>query len=198
MDRLADRLRSAGYDVVCPTLPGHGTQPEDLERVTWDDWLAAIPDADVLVGQSMGGSLVLAAAATRPSSVRAVVCINGLAPDPDAVDGLEWRRDRGHTWVDGGPAATGEAAYDRLPISALLAMAEGIAGLELSCVRQRVLVVHGALDEVVDPANSDLIAASLGGPVERLVLSHTGHVAVLGDEVELLAAAITEFLAGPS
>jgi esterase/lipase len=109
MARLADRLHRADHEVTTPTLPGHGSQPEALLGVAWPDWLAAVPDADVLVGQSMGGSLALAAAA-RSASIRAVVCINALAPDPDAVDGLEWRRDRGTAWIDDVPTVGGEVA----------------------------------------------------------------------------------------
>lgn len=194
MEPLAARLRACGHEVVCPTLPGHGTRPEDLEVVGWDVWLAVIPDAEVLVGQSMGGSLALAAAATRPHGVRAIVCINALAPDPDAVDGLEWRRDRGETWVDSGPAAEGEVVYDRLPMRALLEMATGTAAIDLAAIAVPVLVVNGALDDVVDPGHSDLIAMLVAGPVERVVLPRSGHVAALGPEADELAEAIARFV----
>lgn len=194
MSHLADLLRSAGHDVVTPTLPGHGLTPDALDGVGWSDWLDAIPrDVDVVVGQSMGGSLALATAA-RSTSIRAVVCINALAPDPDAVDGLEWRRDRGTTWIDDVPTADGEDAYDRIPIGALLEMAAGIAAVDLRLVDCPVLVVHGALDDAVDPGNSDVIAATVAGPVERLTLGRSGHVAVLGPEVDALSEAVCDFV----
>ena len=194
MGRLADLLRIAGHDVVTPTLPGHGLTPDALLDVRWSDWLDAIPhDVDVVVGQSMGGSLALAAA-SRSTTIGAVVCVNALAPDPDAVDGLEWRRDRGTTWIEDVPTAVGEEAYDRIPIRALLEMATGIAAVDLRLVDRPVLVVHGALDDAVDPGNSDVIAATVAGPAERLTLARSGHVAVLGPEVDALAEAVCDFV----
>ena len=86
----------ADFTTLAPTLPGHGTDPADLVGVTWADWMDAARawEADVVVGQSMGACLALQLAAEQ--RCRAVVCINPVAADPDASEGLEWRRDRGH------------------------------------------------------------------------------------------------------
>ncbi len=94
----------AGFTTLAPTLPGHGTDPVDLVDVTWAEWLDAARawEADVVVGQSMGACLALQLAAEQ--RCRAVVCINPLVADPDALDGLGWRRDRGQAWVDVAPS----------------------------------------------------------------------------------------------
>jgi carboxylesterase len=200
MSPVVAALRAAGHEAIAVTLPGHGTQPHDLRATGWHHWLDAIPTADVLVGQSMGAALVLAAAAER-HEVRAVVCINPPARDPDALDGLEWRRSRGHEWVDAPPAADGEQAYDRLPIDALAAMAAGVAATDLAAVDRPVLIVTSADDDVVDPACSDAVAAALTGPVTRLVLAHGGHTATLGPQRDELADAVVDFvgsLEGPA
>ena len=193
MQPLADRLRAGGLDAIAITLPGHGTTPEDLVDITWQDWLEAIPVADVIVGQSMGGSLALAAGAQRVG-VRGVVAINALAGDPDSLDGLEWRRSRGHEWIDEVAVAAGEVAYDRLPIGALMTMVEGVLLTDLSTVSQPALLITSADDDAVDPANSDVIAASLAGEVTRLTLAHGGHVASLGTEVDTITDAIVQFV----
>lgn len=194
MDPLADMLTAAGHSCLTVTLPGHGTTPEDLEGVTWVEWLAALPTAEVVVGQSMGGALALAAASTRPS-VRGVVAINTPAPDPDALEGLEWRLSRGHDWIDGPPLAEGEAGYTRLPIDALVKMALGVLDTDLAAVTVPVLLVNSAGDDVVDPATADTIASDLGGPVARLTLANSGHVASFGPDRSVLAAAICAFCA---
>ena len=64
---LPDRLAACGWRVRVMRLPGHGTSPEDLERVTVDDFVHSVEveyDAlrarykkVVLVGHSMGGAL---------------------------------------------------------------------------------------------------------------------------------------------
>jgi carboxylesterase len=37
-------LHDAGHTALAPTLPGHGTRPEDLLDVGWSDWLEAAAD----------------------------------------------------------------------------------------------------------------------------------------------------------
>jgi carboxylesterase len=64
---MAEYLNSFGYSVRVPTLRGHGTRPEDLLGVTWQDWFDdAQKDLDNLKasckqifvgGISMGGNL---------------------------------------------------------------------------------------------------------------------------------------------
>ncbi len=193
MTPLALALEALGHTTRCITLPGHGTSPEDLLGVGWADWLAAVPVAEVLVGQSLGASLALAAAATRPE-VRAVVAINPIVADPDALEGLEWRRDRGLDWMPGAPLAQGEVGYDRLPIAALIEMVAGVSALDLATVTAPVLLVTGALDDTVDPPALDASIAHVRGPVTRLRLANSGHVATLGPERALLAEAIDEFV----
>lgn len=195
MQPLVDGLRALGHATHAPNLPGHGTVEADLESVGWAEWIAAAHEwrADLIVGQSMGASLAFAVAAH--GSCRAVVAINPPVPDPDAVDGLEWRQSRGHDWVDGPPLADGEVGYTRLPISALLEMTNGVLDTDLGAVTCPVLLVTSALDEVVDPACADHIAAALGGPVGRLTLANSGHVATLGPDLDLLLDAIAGFIA---
>jgi carboxylesterase len=191
---LVASLGQAGYTVHAPTLAGHGSTPADLVGVEWADWLACALDwpADAVVGQSMGGSLALAVAAA--GACQAVVAINAPAPDPDAVDGVEWRLSRGHEWVEDAPTFPGEVAYPRLPTTALLAMATGVLSIDLAAVTCPVLLVSSRDDAVVDPAGADVIAARLGGPVRRVTLERGGHVATLDVDRSRLCTAVEAFL----
>jgi carboxylesterase len=190
-------LSAADHTVLAPTLPGHGGESDDLIGVDWETWLAAAREwpadepADIVVGQSMGALLAFALAAEGRAG--AVVAINPPAPDPDAIDGLEWRQSRGHDWVEVGQSALGEAAYERLPIGALLAMHAGAMSVPFDRIVVPVLIVTSELDDVVDPASSDVVAAALGGPVQRLRLARGGHVATLDADRDSLAAAIVTF-----
>jgi carboxylesterase len=194
---LVAALSAADHTVLAPTLPGHGGVPDDLVGVEWANWLAAAREwpadgpADLVVGQSMGALLALALAAE--GRARAVVAVNSPAPDPDAVDGLEWRQSRGHDWVEVGPSALGESAYERLSLTALLAMHTGALSVRLDLVTVPVLVVTSDHDDVVDPSSSDVVAAALTGPVQRLRLARGGHVATLDSDRDRLSAAIVTF-----
>ncbi len=66
---LAKNLLEAGFTVMGPMLAGHGTHPDDLNRVSWRDWTGGVEEAyqtlrkackKVFVsGASMGGVLAL-------------------------------------------------------------------------------------------------------------------------------------------
>lgn len=193
MQPLADALAAHGVRTTSVTLPGHGTTPDDLAQVTWAQWLAAIDaavvDPCVLVGQSMGGTLALALASQR--RVAAVVAVNAPAGDPDAIDGLEWRRDRGHDWIDGPPLGEGEVGYTRFPISALLQMATGAFASDLSKVACPVWLVQAVNDDVVDPASVDVHAAALTSATTHIVtLPTSGHVATFGPDLDLVTQSV--------
>ncbi len=73
---LAADLAGHGIVALNQRLAGHGTDPRDLARVRWIDWLASVEDglailrglsASVFViGQSMGGMLALVSARRCP------------------------------------------------------------------------------------------------------------------------------------
>lgn len=187
-------LAAAGHTAFAPTLPGHGGTPDELIGLSWQTWLEAAADwpADVVVGQSMGAMLAADLAAT--GRCRGAVLINPLAPDADAIEGIEWRLSRGTEWIEVGPSSLGEVSYERLPLSSLLTMHTGIATVDLAAISVPVLVVTSLLDEVVDPADSDVVANAVGGPVERVVLARSGHVASLDGERDVLGRAIVDFV----
>ena len=76
--RLGKYLNEEGFTVSGPMLRGHGTQPEDLENVTYQDWLADLLKAyDELEkecekvyigGTSIGASLAILLALQRPQT----------------------------------------------------------------------------------------------------------------------------------
>jgi carboxylesterase len=81
-------------------------------------------------------------------------------------------------------------------MDALIAMTEGVATVDLASVDVPVLLITSDGDDVVDPASSDVIAAALGGTVQRLRLQHSGHVATLDKERDLVQTAVVDFVSG--
>ncbi len=194
---LTEALTTAGYAVIAPLLPGHGTSADDLAAYGWRDWLTAVEgavdelaatvDRIVIVGQSMGGTVALQLSAVR-HEVSGVATINALAlpADPDATEHLEYLLGRGRMMQRAAdpdirdPDAVDDS-YSELPIRALLEMATGAHQVHdlLGDIAVDVFVVSSDHDGVVDPANSDAIAHRVRGPVTRLRLPNSGHVAAL-------------------
>jgi carboxylesterase len=210
MRPLAEAFAAAGFAVEMPRLPGHGTDPADLALTTWDDWvaegeraLAALqartPDGKVLVaGLSMGGAVTLALAEAHPE-LAGIIAINAPTKGPaDLMEGLQAMLEGGVDMIDsiGGDIADPEAdecSYDQTPLRPLLTMlVAGQAVLaKLGEIRCPTLVITSRQDHVVPPVDSDEIAASVSGPVERLFLEKSFHVATLDyDRAEVEAAAV--------
>ncbi len=210
MRPLAEALAAAGFAVEMPRLPGHGTAVFDMAETGWDDWLTEAERAlgavqsrtadgkVVVVGLSMGGALTAALAQGHPE-LGGIVLINAPVAVPselgDAVremlaGGVEVMDAIGNDIAD--PDAN-EAAYDETPLRALLSMI--MAGEQ---VRERLpeievptLIITSKQDHVVNPEDSDVLAEHISGPVERLWLEKSFHVATLDyDRAELESTTI--------
>jgi carboxylesterase len=212
MRGLGTAVALAGFGVEVPRLPGHGTTVEDMRATAWDDWLtevdaactrlAAAGDPVVAAGQSMGGALVLALAVAHPEIV-GLVCVNPLV-QPQSDEELEMVRGmlaEGDAVVPGGlsdiadPDAV-ESAYDHLPLAPLLSLMDGVRRLQADLARIvcPLLLFTSAQDHVVEPAQSDFLAAAVGGPVERVSLARSYHVATLDFDRDLIAETTVEFV----
>ena len=212
MRGVAEALAAAGYHVEMPLLPGHGTTVDDMLPTRWSDWagaaeaayqaLAARTDKVVVVGLSMGGALTLRLGADHPE-VAGLVCINP-ATQPQAPEVVEMLQGM----IDGGTAvmpAIGsdiadpdahESAYDATPLAPLLSLVnDGLAPLaELyPSMRQPLLLLNSPQDHVVEPAQGDYLAANYGGPVERILLERSYHVATQDYDKDIIFAATVAF-----
>ena len=58
-----------------------------------------------------------------------------------------------------------------------------------------MLIVTSTQDHVVPPENSDLLAAQVSGPVERLVCERSYHVVTMDYDKDLVIAASVDFAA---
>jgi carboxylesterase len=210
MRGLAEALHGAGYAVELPLLPGHGTSVDDMIGTGWGDWsaaaeaayedLAARVDRMVAAGLSMGGALALWLAARHPE-IAGVVCVNPVVEVGDeVVDGIRQMVESG---VDRIPAIGGdladpaarEMAYDATPLRPLLSLAD-VAGEtvdDLAKIACPVLLMTSPQDHVVDPHNSDVIAERVSGPVQRVTLERSYHVATLDYDKDLIVKHAIEF-----
>jgi carboxylesterase len=201
---LAEAFARAGFAVSLPRLPGHGTHPDDVLGTRWPDWLGAVEDAYqklavevdrvVVAGLSMGASLAAVMAARHPE-VAGLVVVNGVF-DPGLaglVPLLEAELAHGETMAAIGsdiakPGAT-EASYPITPLRAMISLVEAVrdeVSPALVTVRCPSLVVTSTNDHVVPPASSEHFAAQVSGPVERIVLERSYHVATLDHDAPLV------------
>lgn len=217
MRGLAEAFAAAGYAVELPRLPGHGTSVDDMETTTFADWSAAVAGAYeglaarcervVVAGLSMGATLATWLTVHHPE-IAGLVVINGAfaPPEPNMREGLEQLVAQHVTRIPGPgndvaePGQT-ELAYTEVPPAQLLSLLDALAPLEgaLSTITCPALVITSDQDHVVPPASSDLFAERVSGPVERMRLTRSFHVATLDYEradIEARAVAFADRVTG--
>lgn len=211
---LAEHLHAAGFSVFSPLLPGHGTQPEDMIRVHWQDWyetariglekLQHTPNVFV-AGESMGGLLSLLLAANHPS-IKGVILyapaikINGiwrakwLAPFIKIMpknylpeDNEEDNQNQNLPWQGYNVVALAAVAQlEKLQKEVLR---------QIHQVEQPVLIFQGRKDRTIDPSGSELIYSKLPSSQKSLVwLENSGHCVVLDRELDLVKSQTLKFI----
>jgi carboxylesterase len=219
MRPLAQAIGAAGFTVELPLLPGHGTSIEDMLPTRWEDWSAAAEaayqalmarcDKVVVTGLSMGGTLTCWLAEHHPEIV-GIAVVNPLVDPPaeeyrDLIRGL---LADGAEVVDGigsdiAMEGSEEAAYAGSPLGAALSLFEGVdlVSTRLGEIRCPALLLSSRVDHVVPVESGDVFEASVSGPLERVYLERSFHVATLDWDAPLIEERVVAFagkvLGGP-
>ncbi len=215
---LGQRLAAEGYRVEVPLLPGHGTSHRDLAGTRYEDWagavgrildhLAATCERVVLVGHSLGGTIVLDLASSRPDDVDGVVVINPLVADreqllaklaPVLAHLLPFvpRDLAGMPTDDLARPDVEEHAYALVPAKAARSLIKQLPRVrsQLLDLTQPLLVVRSPQDHTVPPRNSVELMQLVGsGDVRELVCERSYHVPQLDYDADEVEAAVAAFV----
>ncbi len=206
---VAEALSRAGFATRAPLLPGHGTNPDALAKVTWADWLrCAEIELDALIashkhvviaGFSLGALLAIVAGTRRQHSgvvgVIALGAATGLSPLAGRVlsvaerlggwmPDLRLKKYRGSDVRD--PTAKRlNPAYRVQPMRAARELLEGQrqALTAVSTLSLPLLVMHGRHDSTVPMSKALLLVERAErASVELRILPRSAHL--LGVDVE--------------
>ena len=208
----AEDHAARGWEVELPLLPGHATTEQELAATTWQDWYGTVREAALVLsaqhgpiavgGLSMGGALALALAEDEElrGRIAAVVAVNpGMTlPALANVAGLIAPVVRTMPGIGSDIAREGasEEAYARLPVRAVgqLNRLFRRTRRQLGAVEVPLLLATSRTDHTVPPTDSDIVAAGVRGPVQRLPLPRSYHLATLDHDAPLLFEASARFL----
>lgn len=216
---LAEALAAAGFTVDLPLLPGHGTSVEDMVPTRWEDWSAAAEAAYqalagrcakvMVTGLSMGGTLCCRLAEHHPE-IAGLAVVNPLAEPAaaDFLDAIEGLLAAGTEVIDGigsdiAMEGAAELAYAGTPLAAALSLFAGVEGVaaRLGEIQCPSLLLSSRVDHVVPIESGDRFEGSVGGPVERVFLERSFHVATLDWDAPLIEERVVRFagevLGGP-
>lgn len=205
---LPQVLREAGFQVSQPALPGHGTRPEDLLKVRWQDWLETareayrkLPEPRGVVGLSMGALLSAHLAAETPTQALvalapAMALKHPLAPlapllawliprfpGPDSIQDPELKKQNPN--------------YPYFPTRALLQLLALMRRTPevLPKVKANALVIEAGRDKVVAPEGVRSYHALLGSQKkDYLVFPESGHDLLLDRDREAVAQVVRDWL----
>jgi len=212
MRGIAERMANAGFSVEQPLLPGHGTSVEDMLPTRFPDWatgaeeaylsLAARTEKVVVVGLSMGGTLTCWLAEHHPE-IAGIVLVNPFVeyPGDQFVADIQGLLDAGMETIDAigsdiAKEGVEERSYPATPVAALISLAQGVKEVseslrKISCP---VLLFSSEQDHVVPPSNGPFLVDAVSGPVERIVLEKSFHVATLDFDAPLIEEEAVAFI----
>jgi carboxylesterase len=211
MRPLAEAFAAAGFTVELPRWPGHGTTLEDMLTTTWDDWssaaeaayagLAARCERMVVAGLSMGGTLATWLATRHPEIAGLVLVNPAVEPLADSfVDVMKGILESGTAATPGigsdiAKPGVAESAYPETPIAPLLTLiaANNAMAPSLGDIRCPILLLTSRNDHVVPNTAGDYLTERVSGPVERVWLERSFHVATLDYDAEDIERRAIEF-----
>jgi carboxylesterase len=195
MHWMGEYLGNLGYSILGVRLAGHATQPEDMARMHWQDWLTSVEDGYCLLkgcadhvyimGLSMGGILSLLFASQHPvSGVVAMSTPYALPEDRRLpllriLSGVMPKVDKGPSDWHNPEAAKDHVDYPYFPTRSIIQLRDLLAELRsaLPKVQIPVLLIHSRQDAGVAPHNAEQILAALGSSDKRLLwIENSGHV----------------------
>jgi carboxylesterase len=207
---VAEKFHAQGYTVAAPLLPGHGTKPEDLNRVRWQHWvrtgeeslqeLFGVCKQVWVAGESMGGLLALYLASKNPQISGILLYAPSIRTTLSKMDllrlylGAPFVTQVERDSLDGADAWQG---YPGLPLKGIIQFLRfQTATLKrLAHIYQPVLIFQGRLDITVAPEAGKIIMEGISSEIKKHHwMENSSHAIVLDEEYEEVAALSIEFV----
>ena len=192
---MGEFLAAQGHTVLGIRLAGHATQPADMLRMRWRDWVANVEDGYHLlrratdhifvIGLSMGGALALHHGAHHPvSGVIAMSAPYSLGTDPrlpyaQYLQVIQPNIPKGPSDWQNPDGAADHVDYPYYPTRAIAELRDLLVELRavLPKVQVPVLLVHSHKDGGVPPLNAEQIYSHLKAEDKTLLwVENSGHV----------------------
>ncbi len=197
--KLGEYLHQQGYTVIGPRLTGHGTKPEDLQGVKWQEWLDDIEKVykgivgkynEIFVaGTSLGGNLAILLASKFPKISGLILLATPYKPKARVktqilmflakLFRIKLLPKYYPASVESlGTAITPMVSYQKYPpesvresIKCILASRQ-----KMKSIKQPCLIIQSVDDHMILPKSADKIYQSISSKIkEKKYLKNTYH-----------------------
>lgn len=212
MRSWAEFFAARGYTVRVPRLPGHGTQWQDLNKVSWEEWPARVVEEleeldktcekVFIFSLSMGGGTSLYVAAHHSERLVGIVLVNPMIHIPGIAIKFAplLSKFRSHLPSVGNdikrPGVT-EWSYDALPTRGVVELSKLLKNSRstLGLIKLPLLLFHSAEDHTLPVSNTEIVMAEIGSSrKERVELLNSYHVATLDYDCDLIFEKSLDFV----
>jgi carboxylesterase len=207
---LAKRLHSAGFTVAAPLLPGHYTQPEELNRIKWREWFNIVERSyetitdhcrTVLVGgESAGGLLALYLASFHKEIAALLLYAPAVRLKFKPVDKIKlFLLAPFVRWVpkqntDNNPLWQGYRVYPLKGAIQLLKLQSEVMQ-RLPQIEQPVLVVQGKNDPTVRNDVPEMVIRRIKSNIKEVHwMDRSSHCVILDCQFEQVADITLKFI----
>jgi carboxylesterase len=209
---LGKGLAEAGFTVIGPRLPGHGTSVEDMATKTWQEWTGEAEkglkelfgqcDKVFVTGLSMGGTITCYLGERYADKVAGLMPINApvaklnplLPLTPVAKFVLKTIPGVGSDIKD---PDSKESAYEKVPVRAAAQLHKLMVQTkkDLPKITAPILVMGSREDHVVPTTNGPFIMEHVSSQDKEMVwLENSYHVATIDNDKDLIIRRCVEFV----
>jgi carboxylesterase len=208
----AQGFGDAGFTVLAPVLPGHGTTVDDLNLTQWSNWYERVESAFLelknscdrvfVAGFSVGGALALRLAQIRGSEMEGVLLCNAaIFDDRKFLRLLPILKYLIPTTKSGAMDVKREGvirhSYNRMPLRALDSLRKlwKVVEENLFMVDVPLMVSYSLDDHVVHPINSETIIDNVySSTIREVIFEDSYHNVAWDNDVDVLIEESVRFV----
>ncbi len=204
---LADPLHQLGMTVSTPLLPGHGTTPQDLNRIHYQDWINYVENCYQYLkkhckkiavgGESMGAVIALHLAEKHPEIGAILLYSPAIHIKSLKYAGFLKLIKPIMNKTNNDPQDTQWQGYTVYPIKAAaqFRLLQREVEKNLALVGQPALILQGMYDETIDKDSGQIIYNQISSSRKELIfMKKSGHVMLLDNEIDRITDLTIQFL----
>jgi carboxylesterase len=209
---LGKGLAEAGFTVIGPRLPGHGSSVEEMATMTWRDWtgeaekglkeLLGRCDKVFVTGLSMGGTITCYLGENYADKIAGLMPINApvaklnpLLPVTPVVK--YFMKTIPGVGSDIKDPDSKESCYDKVPVPAAAQLYKLMQTTkkDLAKITSPIMILCSREDHVVSTKNGPYILEHVGSKDKELVwLENSYHVATIDNDKDEIIRRCVEFI----